>query len=76
MQVPFCAGECASVPSEGVPGAGVEHRRLERVYDALRVALIDRGLSAEQRAPYAEAAARVVTRQLEFTGATLAPQSE
>ena len=25
-------------------------------------------LSAEQRAPYAEAAARVVTRQVEFTG--------
>jgi hypothetical protein len=49
---------------------------LERVYGALRAALIDHGLSAEQRAPYTEAAARVVTTQLEFTGAALAPQSE
>jgi hypothetical protein len=76
MQVPFCADECAPVPSEGVPEAGAEHDRLERVYGALRAALIDRGLSAEQRAPYTEAAARVVTRQLEFTGAALAPASE
>ena len=75
-QVRFCAGECAPVPPEGVPGAGVEHRRLELVYGAMRAALIDHGLSAEQRAPYTEAAARVVTRQLEFTGAALAPQSE
>jgi hypothetical protein len=66
MQVWFCADECAPVRSEGVGGAGAEHRRLEGVYSALRAALIDRGLSAEQRAPYAEAAARVVTRQLEF----------
>ena len=76
MQVRFCAGECAPVPSEGVPGAGAEHERLEIVYGALRAALLDRGLSAEQRAPYTEAAARVVTRQLEFTGAALVPQSE
>jgi hypothetical protein len=67
-QVRFCAGECAPVPSEGVRGAGAEHHRLELVYGALRAALLDRGLSAEQRAPYAEAAARVVTRQVEFTG--------
>src|SRR5919112_280690 len=33
-----------------------------------RCALIDHGLSAERRAPDIEAAARVVTRQLEFTG--------
>ena len=26
MQVRFCAGECAPVPSEGVPGAGAEHQ--------------------------------------------------
>ena len=76
MPVRFCAGECAPVPSEEDPGAGAEHERLEGVYGALRVALIDRGLSAEQRAPYTEAAARVVTRQLEFTGAALVPQSE
>jgi hypothetical protein len=76
MQVRFCAGECAPVSSEEDPRAGAEHERLERVYGALRVALIDHGLSPEQRAPYTEAAARVVTRQLEFTGAALAPQSE
>ena len=76
MQVRFCAGECAPVSSNRVPEAGAEHHRLERVYGALRAALIDHGLSAEQRAPYTEAAARVVTRQLEFTGAALAPQSE
>jgi hypothetical protein len=76
MQVQFCTGECAPVSSEGVPRAGVEHDRLERVYGALRAALIDHGLSAQQRAPFAEAAARVVTRQLEFTGAALASQSE
>jgi hypothetical protein len=76
MQVRFCAGECAPVPSEGVGGAGADHRCLEEVYVALRPALIDHGLSAEQRAPYAEAAARVVTRQLEFTGPALAPQPE
>ena len=75
-QVRFCAGECAPVPSEGVPWAGAEHQRLEGVYGALRAALLDHGLSAEQRAPYAEAAARVVTRQVEFTGAALAPASE
>lgn len=68
--------ECAPVPSEAVPGAGAEHHRLEGVYGALRAALLDHGLSAEQRAPYTEAAARVVTRQLEFTGAALVPQSE
>jgi hypothetical protein len=73
MPVRFCAGECAPVPSEEDPGADTEHERLEGVYGALRVALLDRGLSAEQRAPYTEAAARVVTRQLEFTGAALAP---
>ena len=76
MQVRFCAAECAPVVSEAVPGAGAEHHRLEGVYGALRAALLDHGLSAEQRAPYTEAAARVVTRQLEFTGAALAPQSE
>ena len=75
-QVRFCVGECAPVPSEGVRGAGAEHHRLELVYGALRATLIDRGLSAEQRAPYAEAAARVVTRQVEFTGPPLALQSE
>ena len=75
-QVRFCAGECAPVPSEGVREAGVEHRRLEGVYVSLRAALIDRGLSAEQRAPYAEAAARVVTRQVQFTGAALTPRFE
>jgi hypothetical protein len=69
MQVRFCTGDCAPVPSERVPGARAEHHRLEGIYGALRAALIDRSLSAEQRAPYAEAAARVVTRQLEFTGA-------
>src|SRR4051794_10298574 len=73
MQVRFCAGECAPVPSEEDPGAGAEHERLEGVYGALRVALLDRGLSAEQRAPYTDAAARVVTRQLGFAGAALAP---
>ena len=36
MQVRFCAAECAPVPSEGVPGAGAEHHRLEGVYGALR----------------------------------------
>jgi hypothetical protein len=71
IQVRFCADECAPVSSEGVRGAGAEHRRLEGVYVALRAPLIDHGLSAEQRAPYAEAAARVVTRQVEFTGVTL-----
>jgi hypothetical protein len=75
-QVRFCAGECAPVPPEGVRGAGAEHHRLELVYEALRATLIDPGLSAEQRAPYAEAAARVVTRQVEFTGPPLALQSE
>jgi|SRR4051812_29722279 hypothetical protein len=70
MQVRFCAGECAPVPSrsEGAPRAA-EHNRLERVYGSLRAALVDHGLSSEQRAPYVEAAARVVTRQLEFSGA-------
>jgi hypothetical protein len=68
LQVRFCAGRCAPVSSKGVPEAEAEHQRLERVYGALRAALIDRGLSAEQRAPYTEAAARVVTRQLAFTG--------
>ena len=76
LQVRFCVGDCPPVPSEEVPGAGAEHHRLERVYGALRAALIDHGLSAEQRAPYTEAAARVVTRQLEFTGAALPAQSE
>ena len=76
MPVRFCAAECAPVPSEPVPGAGAEHHRLEGVYGALRAALLDHGLSAEQRAPYTEAAARVVTRQLGFTGAALVPQSE
>jgi hypothetical protein len=76
LQVRFCADECASVWSEGVSGARAEHDRLEGVYGALRAALIDHALSAEQRAPYTEAAARVVTRQLEFTAAALAPQSE
>ena len=76
MQVWFCADECAPVPSGGVPGAGAEHHRLEGVYGAMRAALTDHRLSAEQRAPYTEAAARVVTRQLEFTAAALAPQSE
>jgi hypothetical protein len=75
MQVRFCAGECAPVPSEGVPGAGAEYHRLEGVYGALRAPLTDHRLSSEQRAPYTEAAARVVTRQLEFTGAALARQS-
>ena len=75
MPVRFCAAECAPVVSEPVPG-GAEHHRLEGVYGALRAALLDHGLSAEQRAPYTEAAARVVTRQLEFTGAALVPQSE
>jgi hypothetical protein len=73
--VQFCADECAPVPSEGVPGAAAEHQRLEGVYGALRAALLDHGLSAAQRAPYTEAAARVVTRQVEFTGAALAPAS-
>jgi hypothetical protein len=76
MQVRFCAGECAPVPSEGVPGTGAEHRRLEGVYEALRAPLIDHRLSSEQRAPYTEAAARVVTRQVEFTRAAFAPKSE
>ena len=53
-----------------------EHHRLEEVYGALRATLTDHRLSPEQRAPYTEAAARVVTRQLEFTGAALAPLSE
>jgi hypothetical protein len=76
LQVRFCAAECAPVPSNGIPGAGAEHHRLEGVYGALRATLTDHRLSAEQRAPYTEAAARVVTRQLEFTGAALAPQPE
>jgi hypothetical protein len=76
IQVRFCAAECAPVPSSEVPGAGAEHDRLEGVYGALRGTLTDDRLSPEQRAPYTEAAARVVTRQLEFTGAALAPQSE
>src|SRR4051794_21120812 len=76
MQVRFCAGECAPVPAEGAPGPGAEHHRLELVYGALRAALLDHRLSAEQRAPYTEAAARVVTRQLGFTSAALAPQSD
>jgi hypothetical protein len=76
LQVRFCAAECAPVPANGVPGAGAEHHRLEGVYGALRATLIDHRLSPEQRAPYTEAAARVVTRQLEFTGAALAPQPE
>jgi hypothetical protein len=76
MEVRFCADECAPVPPDGVPGVGAEHQRLEGVYGVLRPALIDHGLSAEQRAPFAEAAARVVTRQVEFTGAALAPASE
>jgi hypothetical protein len=76
IQVRFCAAECAPVPADGVPGAGAEHERLEGVYGALRAPLTDHRLSSEQRAPYTEAAARVVTRQLEFTGAALAPQSE
>src|SRR5690242_15274703 len=75
LQVRFCAEECAPVPSEEVPGAGAEHHRLEGVYGALRAALLDHGLSAEQRAPYTEAAARVVMRQLKFTEAALAPPS-
>ena len=75
-QVRFCAAQCDQVPSQGVPDAGAEHQRLEAVYDALRAALLDHGLSAEQRAPYAEAAARVVTRQVKFTGAALASASE
>ena len=76
IQVRFCAAACAPVPSSEVPGAGAEHDRLEGVYGALRGTLTDDRLSPEQRAPYTEAAARVVTRQLEFTGAALAPQSE
>jgi hypothetical protein len=76
LHVRFCVAECAPVPSNRVPGAGAEHLRLEEVYGALRAPLTDHRLSPEQRAPYAEAAARVVTRQLEFTGAALAPQSE
>jgi hypothetical protein len=76
LPVRFCAAECAPVPSSGFPGAGAEHHRLEEVYGALRATLTDHRLSPEQRAPYTEAAARVVTRQLEFTGAALAPQSE
>jgi hypothetical protein len=76
LQVRFCTRECAPVPAEAVPGAGAEHHRLELVYGALRAALLDHRLSAEQRAPYTEAAARVVTRQLRFTGAALAPQSD
>ena len=67
---------CAPVPSSGFPGAGAEHHRLEEVYGALRATLTDHRLSPEQRAPYTEAAARVVTRQLEFTDAALALQSE
>jgi hypothetical protein len=76
LQVRFCAAECAPVPSSGIPGAGAEHERLEGVYGALRGTLTDHRLSPEQRAPYTEAATRVVTRQMEFTGAALAPQSE
>ena len=76
IQVRFCAAECAPVPSSGVPGAGAEHDRLEAVYGALRATLTDHRLGPEQRAPYTEAATRVVTRQLEFTGASLASQSE
>ena len=34
MEVRYCAGECAPVPSEGVPGGGAEHDRLEKVYGA------------------------------------------
>ena len=68
LQVRFCAAECAPVPANGVPGAGGEHDRLEGVYGALRATLTDHRLSPEQRAPYTEAAARVVTRQLAFTG--------
>jgi hypothetical protein len=76
LQVRFCAAECAPVPSDRVPGAGAEHDRLEAVYGALRATLTDHRLGPEQRAPYTEAATRVVTRQLEFTGASLASQSE
>jgi hypothetical protein len=61
LQVRFCAAECAPVPSSGFPGTGAEHHRLEEVYGALRATLTDHRLSPEQRAPYTEAAARVVT---------------
>ena len=76
LHVRFCAAECAPVPSSGVPEAGAEHHRLEEVYGALRATVTDHRLGPEQRAPCTEAAARVVTRQLEFTGAALTPQAE